>query len=83
MESFTEDRQVISPALWRVWEERTRLRGKAHARKITAAASAALVLLWLAGMIAHYTLGGSIHILLLVAVAALVIQVLWERRSIL
>jgi hypothetical protein len=31
METFTEDRQVVSPALWRVWEQKDRLRGKAHA----------------------------------------------------
>ena len=83
METFTEDRQVISPALWRVWEQKNRLRSKAHARRITVAASAALLVLWLAGMITRYRLGGSIHILLLIAVAALVIQVLWDRRSIL
>ncbi len=82
METFTED-QAISPELWRVWESKTRLRGKAHARKITVAASAALLVLWLAGMITRFWLGGSIHILLLLAVAVLVVQVLWERRSIL
>jgi tryptophan-rich sensory protein len=82
METFTED-HVISPELWRAWESKTRLRGKAHARMITVAVSAALLVLWLAGMIMRYRLGGSIHILLLVAVAALVIQVLWDRRSIL
>lgn len=73
----------ISPELWRVWEAKTRLRDKANARKITVAASAALLILWLAGMITRYRLGGSIHILLFAAVVALVIQVLWERRSIL
>lgn len=83
MEIFTEDRQVISPALWRVWEEKNRLRGKAHARKVTVGASAALLVLWLAGMITGYRLGGSIHIVLLVAMAGLIIQVLWDRRSIL
>jgi hypothetical protein len=82
METFTDDQQ-ISPQLWRVWEQKTRLRGKAHARKVTVAASAALLALWLAGMVTRYRLGGSIHILLLVAVAVLVIQVLWARRSIL
>jgi hypothetical protein len=83
METFTEDRQVISPALWRVWEQKSRLRGRAHGRKVTVAASAALLVLWLAGMIAHYKLGGFIHILLFVAVAVLVIPLLWDRRSIL
>lgn len=82
METFTEDQQ-ISPQTWRIWEQKNRLRGKANARKITVAASAALLVLWLAGMITRYRLGGSIHILLFIAVAALVIQVLWDRRSIL
>ena len=83
METFTDDRDVISPALWRVWEHESRLRGKAHARRITLAASAVMLVLWLAGMITGHRLGGSIHILLLVAMAALPIQVLWDRRSIL
>jgi hypothetical protein len=83
METLTEDQHVISPERWRAWEEKTRLRSRANARKITVAASAALLVLWLAGMVTRYRLGGSIHILLLVAVAVLVIQVLWDRRSIL
>jgi hypothetical protein len=83
METFTEDQPVISPEQWRVWEEKTRLRGKAYARKITVAASAALLILWLAGMITSYRLGGSIHILLLIAIVALAIQVIRGRRSIL
>lgn len=82
MEIVTEDQKVISPELWRVWEERTRQRGKANVRKITVLASAILLILWLAGMITRYRLGGSIHILLFFAVAALVVEVLWERRSI-
>jgi hypothetical protein len=77
------DPQAISPELWRVWEEKTRLRGKAHARKITILATAALLAVWLAGMITSYKLGGSIHILPLVAAAVLVIHVLHSRRSIL
>ena len=83
MKTLTEDQPVISPELWRVWEAKTRLRDKAHARKITVASSGALLVLWLAGMITRYRLGGSIHILLLAAVAALVLQVVWDRRSIL
>jgi len=78
----SEDQQVISPERWRAWEEKTRLRGKANARKITVAASAALLALWLVCMITSYTLGGSVHILLIVAVAALVIHALHSRRSI-
>lgn len=83
METFTEDRQAISPALWRVWEEKTRVRGKVHARRITVAASAALLVMWLAAIFTGHRLGGSIHILLLAAAAVLVMHVLWDRRSIL
>jgi len=83
MDTFTKDQSPISPELWRVWEQKDRLRGKAHARKIALAASAALLVLWLAGMITRNRLGGSIYILLFVAVAVLVVQVLWDRRSIL
>lgn len=75
--------QPITPELWRVWEEKTRVRDKAQARKIALLASAALLVVWLAGMITNYRLGGSIHILLLAAVAVLVIHVLQSRRSIL
>jgi Flp pilus assembly protein TadB len=84
---LSDHQPAISPELWRVWEARTRLRGKAHARRIAVAVSAALMVLWLAGVIANFRLGGSIHILLvillLVAVAPIVIHVLWDRRSIL
>lgn len=83
METFTEDRNVISAECWRAWEEKARLRGRANTRKITVMASSALLVLWLTCTIMSYTLGGSIHILLLIAVAALVIHVLQGRRSIL
>jgi hypothetical protein len=39
-----------------------------------------LCVLWLLGMVTSYTLGGFIHILLLVALAILVINLIQGRR---
>ena len=40
-----------------------------------------LLILWLLGMISSYTLGGFIHILLVLAIIVLVINLLSGRRS--
>lgn len=42
-----------------------------------------LVILWLLGMVTSYTLGGFIHIFLLIAVVVLVFQLIQGRRTIL
>jgi len=39
-----------------------------------------LLVLWLLGLVSSYTLGGFIHILLVVAIAALLIQLIQGRR---
>ena len=39
-----------------------------------------LVILWLLGMVSSYTLGGYIHILLVVAVVVLLINLITGRR---
>ncbi len=41
------------------------------------------LVLWFLGLVTSYTLGGMIHLLLIVAVIALVIQLFQGRRSIL
>ena len=41
-----------------------------------------LLLMWLVGMVSSYTLGGFIHILLLLAVAAVLIRVIQGRRPV-
>jgi hypothetical protein len=41
-----------------------------------------LLVLWLLGMVSSYTLGGFIHILLVVAVAVLLIQLVTGRRAV-
>ena len=38
------------------------------------------VLLWLLGMVSSYTIGGLIHILLVVAVVVLLIRIIQGRR---
>lgn len=39
-----------------------------------------LIVLWLLGLVSSYTLGGFIHILLVVAIVVFLIQVLSGRR---
>jgi len=40
-----------------------------------------LLVLWLAGIVTSYTLGGFIHLLLVLAVLALVFQLISDRRT--
>ena len=41
-----------------------------------------LLILWLIGVVTSYTLGGFIHILLVLAVIALIFQLLSGRRAV-
>jgi hypothetical protein len=41
-----------------------------------------LLVLWLLGLVSAYTLGGFIHILLVVAIAILLIQLISGRRAV-
>ena len=41
-----------------------------------------LVVLWLLGMVSSYTLGGFIHLLLVIAVAILLIRVIQGRSAV-
>ena len=41
-----------------------------------------LLVLWLLGLVSSYTLGGYIHILLLLAVAVLLIRLIQGRRPV-
>jgi hypothetical protein len=41
-----------------------------------------MLLLWLLGMITSYTLGGFIHILLVIAIAAVLIRLIQGRRAV-
>jgi hypothetical protein len=40
-----------------------------------------LIVLWLLGLISSYTMGGFVHILLVVAVVLILVQVIQGRRS--
>ncbi len=39
-----------------------------------------LMIMWILGMVTSYTLGGFIHILLLLAIASVLIQIIQGRR---
>jgi len=41
-----------------------------------------LLVLWLLGLVTSYTMGGFIHILLVVAIAVLLIQLISGRRAV-
>ena len=41
-----------------------------------------LLLLWVLGVVSAYTLGGFIHLLLVIAVVALLIQLITGRRTV-
>jgi len=41
-----------------------------------------LLVLWVLGLVTSYTMGGFIHLLLVVALAVLLIQVITGRRAI-
>jgi hypothetical protein len=41
-----------------------------------------LLVLWLLGLVSAFTLGGFIHLLLVVALAALLIQLMTGRRAV-
>ena len=41
-----------------------------------------LLVLWLLGVVSSYTLGGFIHILLVLAIIAVVIQLIQGRRAV-
>jgi len=41
-----------------------------------------LLVLWLLGLVSSYTMGGFIHLLLVLAVIALVIQLVSGRRTV-
>ena len=41
-----------------------------------------LLVLWALGLVSSYTLGGYIHLLLIIAIAVLLIQIIQGRRRI-
>jgi hypothetical protein len=41
-----------------------------------------LIVLWLLGMVSSYTLGGFIHLLLIIAIAIVLIRIIQGRRPV-
>ncbi len=41
-----------------------------------------LIIMWLLGMVTSYTMGGLIHILLILAVIAVLVRIIQGRRAI-
>lgn len=41
-----------------------------------------LALLWLLGMVSNYTMGGFVHLLLILAIASVLIRIIQGRRAI-
>ena len=41
-----------------------------------------LVLMWLLGMVSSYTLGGFVHLLLVLAVAVMLVRIIQGRRPV-
>jgi hypothetical protein len=56
--------------------------GKKENRKMLWTIFVILLVLWFLGLVTSYTLGGFIHILLVLAVVALVFQLISGRRAI-
>ncbi len=44
--------------------------------------AAILVILWLLGMVSSYTLGGFIHLLLILAIIAVLVRVIQDRSPV-
>lgn len=40
-----------------------------------------LIILWVLGLVSSYTMGGFVHILLVIAVIVVILQVIQGRRS--
>ncbi|MBW4049479.1 MAG: lmo0937 family membrane protein [Proteobacteria bacterium] len=43
--------------------------------------AAVLVLLWIFGLVSSYTMGGFIHVLLIIAIVLIVFNIIQGRRS--
>ncbi|WP_156030047.1 lmo0937 family membrane protein [Thiomonas sp. FB-Cd] len=43
--------------------------------------AAVLVVLWILGLVSSYTMGGFIHVLLIIAIVLIVLNVIQGRRS--
>jgi hypothetical protein len=62
---------------WTYCRQLTAFYGEAHMLETLAIV---LVILWILGLVSSYTLGGFIHILLVIAVIVIVLRVIQGRR---
>jgi uncharacterized membrane protein len=68
---------LIKPLL-QIWEERL----LAEVTRMLWTIFVILLVLWLLGVVSSYTMGGFIHILLVLAVIALIFQLISGRRTV-
>jgi Family of unknown function (DUF5670) len=69
--------QFVSTCLWQKG-----LPGRFRRKRMLWTITIVLFILWLVGMVSSYTLGGWIHILLVLAVIVLIFNLLSGRRAI-
>jgi hypothetical protein len=58
------------------------LRWRGRRKKMLWTIFVILIVLWLLGLVTSYTMGGFIHILLVIAVVILIINLIQGRRSV-
>ena len=50
-------------------------------RKMLGTIAIILIILWVLGLVSSYTMGGLIHVLLVIAIVMILVQVIQGRRS--
>jgi hypothetical protein len=65
------------PGLWRVSPS---IDGSFGETKMLETIAVVLIILWVLGLVSSYTLGGFIHILLVIAVIVIVLRIIQGRR---
>ena len=75
--SVLQARKTVRSALWH-----NDCGVEAGGRKVLWTIFVILIVLWLLGLVTSYTLGGFIHVLLVIAVVILIINLIQGRRSV-
>jgi Family of unknown function (DUF5670) len=78
----TQDFGGRDPA-WRIFIERSQFAKQEWRNGVLWTIFVILMVLWLLGMVSSYTLGGFIHILLVLAIVVVLIRVIQGRRPVL
>jgi|SRR5215831_4479635 len=71
--------KVCRDAVW-IWDTRGRQRCLERSVVMLWTIAVILAVLWLLGLVTSYTLGGFIHLLLLLAIVAVLIRLIQGRR---